>query len=88
MEAAVAETRRLDTPRAARRVIANVRLAVSGGRRLELAVVALLAEGHVLVEDVPRRRQDDAGKALARSLDCSFAACSSHRTCCRPTSPA
>jgi MoxR-like ATPase len=39
---------------------------------IELAVVALLAEGHLLIEDVPGVGKTTLGHALARSLDCKF----------------
>jgi MoxR-like ATPase len=39
---------------------------------IELAVVALLAEGHLLIEDVPGVGKTTLGHALARSLDCNF----------------
>jgi MoxR-like ATPase len=39
----------------------------------ELLLVALLTEGHVLLEDVPGIGKTTLVKALARSLDCSFA---------------
>lgn len=39
----------------------------------ELLLVALLTEGHVLLEDVPGIGKTTMAKALARSLDCSFA---------------
>ncbi len=39
---------------------------------IELAVVALLAEGHLLIEDVPGVGKTTLGHALARSLDCTF----------------
>src|SRR5215813_838683 len=35
-------------------------------------VVALLAEGHVLIEDAPGVGKTALAKALARSLDCRF----------------
>jgi MoxR-like ATPase len=38
----------------------------------ELLLVALLTEGHVLLEDVPGIGKTTLAKALARSLDCSF----------------
>src|SRR5207247_1993669 len=39
---------------------------------IELAVVALLAEGHLLIEDVPGVGKTTLGHALAQSLDCKF----------------
>lgn len=39
---------------------------------IRLAVVALLAEGHVLIEDAPGVGKTVLAKALARSLDCKF----------------
>ena len=39
---------------------------------IQLAMVALLAEGHVLIEDVPGVGKTLLAKALARSLDCTF----------------
>ena len=39
---------------------------------IELAVVALIAEGHLLIEDVPGVGKTTLGHALARSLACNF----------------
>lgn len=39
---------------------------------VRLALVALLAGGHVLIEDAPGVGKTVLGKALARSLDCTF----------------
>ncbi len=39
----------------------------------ELMLVALLVEGHILLEDVPGIGKTTLAKSLARSLDCSFA---------------
>ncbi len=39
---------------------------------IELAIVTLLAEGHLLIEDVPGVGKTTLGHALARSLDCTF----------------
>jgi MoxR-like ATPase len=40
---------------------------------VDLMLVSLLVEGHVLMEDVPGIGKTTLAKALARSLDCSFA---------------
>lgn len=39
---------------------------------VELAIVALLARGHLLIEDVPGVGKTTLAHALARSFDCSF----------------
>src|SRR5947209_17456487 len=39
---------------------------------VEMAVVALLARGHLLIEDVPGVGKTTLAHALARSFDCSF----------------
>jgi MoxR-like ATPase len=39
---------------------------------IRLALIALLADGHLLLEDVPGVGKTLLAKALARSLDCSF----------------
>ena len=39
---------------------------------IELALIALLCRGHVLIEDVPGVGKTTLASALARSLDCSF----------------
>src|SRR5437762_7463402 len=39
---------------------------------IEMAIVALLAEGHLLIEDVPGVGKTTLGHSLARSLDCEF----------------
>src|SRR2546426_11554654 len=39
---------------------------------IELAIVALLAEGHLLIEDVPGVGKTTLGHALAQSLACKF----------------
>lgn len=39
---------------------------------IDLALVALLCEGHILIEDVPGIGKTTLAKAIARSLKCSF----------------
>src|SRR3989475_11635031 len=39
---------------------------------IDLAIVALLAEGHLVIEDVPGVGKTTLGDALARSLACKF----------------
>lgn len=55
------------------RLIENVSLVVLGKAEvIRLAVVALLADGHVLIEDVPGVGKTLLARALAASIDCSF----------------
>lgn len=55
------------------RVIANLGLAVHApAETLRLPLLCLLAEGHVLVEDVPGVGKTVLAKALARSLELDF----------------
>jgi len=54
-------------------VTANVSKVIIGKENvIQLALVALLAEGHVLFEDVPGIGKTTLAKALARSLGCDF----------------
>lgn len=58
----------------ARRIVENVRAAVQvQSRTLEHLIVALLAEGHVLMEDYPGVGKTALARALSRSIDCQFA---------------
>ena len=55
------------------RLLDNVGKVVLGKPEvIRLAVVALLAEGHVLIEDVPGVGKTLLARALAASIDCSF----------------
>ena len=57
----------------AEKVIANIEHVIIGKRDVvELAVVALLCQGHLLIEDVPGVGKTMLARSLARSLDCSF----------------
>lgn len=58
----------------ARRVRENVSRVIVGKEDIvELLLCALVAGGHVLLEDVPGTGKTVMAKALARSLDCRFA---------------
>src|SRR4051794_10731752 len=62
-----------DVQAAARRLCDNVEQALVGKRgAVELAVVALLCEGHVLIEDVPGTGKTTLARALAQSLGGTF----------------
>jgi MoxR-like ATPase len=57
----------------AHRVIDNIQQVILGkAQAVELAVIALLSQGHVLIEDVPGVGKTMLGKSLARSIDCLF----------------
>src|SRR5271155_431419 len=55
------------------RLLENVGLVVLGKPGvIRLAIVALLAEGHLLIEDVPGVGKTLLARAIAASIDCSF----------------
>jgi MoxR-like ATPase len=58
----------------ARRIEENIRRAVKvSDAALEHVIVALIAEGHILVEDYPGVGKTALARALSRSIDCQFA---------------
>lgn len=58
----------------AQRIQENVAQVIIGKRNaVELMLVALLCDGHILLEDVPGIGKTTLAKALARSIDSSFA---------------
>jgi MoxR-like ATPase len=56
-----------------REIEANVEQVVRGKHKeIRLALTAMIAEGHLLIEDVPGVGKTMLAKAIARSVDCSF----------------
>ncbi len=61
-----------DVQAAGVRIAANIEQVIEGKHdMITLGVAVLLAEGHLLVEDVPGVGKTTFAKALARSIDCS-----------------
>lgn len=57
----------------AEQVIGNLEKVIVGKRQsVELIVIGLLCQGHVLIEDVPGVGKTMLARGLARSLDCIF----------------
>jgi MoxR-like ATPase len=70
---AVPESFMVASPNAARRLVDNIRQVIVGkDETIVRLVAALLANGHVLLEDVPGTGKTLLARALARSLDVSF----------------
>ena len=63
----------LHTKTAASEIVKNVEKVIVGKRdTIELVVVALLCEGHVLLDDVPGVGKTLLSKTVAQTLDCEF----------------
>src|SRR2546427_2039530 len=55
------------------RIAENVNTVIQGkDHEVRLALVCLVAEGHLLIEDVPGVGKTMLAKSIARSIDCSF----------------
>jgi MoxR-like ATPase len=62
-----------DVQNLAEKIIANIEKVIVGKRSaVELAVISLLCQGHLLIEDVPGVGKTVLARSLARSLGCSF----------------
>lgn len=60
-------------PKLAERVIDNVEQVIIGKHEVvELTLLALLCQGHILIEDVPGTGKTILARAVARSIGCSF----------------
>src|ERR671929_2310484 len=58
---------------AVQRVVENLSTVVHApAETLELTILCLLAEGHLIIEDLPGVGKTTLAKALARSVDCEF----------------
>jgi MoxR-like ATPase len=56
-----------------KRIVTNVETVIQGKREvIELTVLAMVSEGHVLIEDVPGVGKTQLAKSLARSIDGEF----------------
>jgi MoxR-like ATPase len=61
-----------DFAAAADAIVGNIEQVIEGKKAtVRLALAVLLAEGHLLIEDVPGVGKTKLAKALARSIDCS-----------------
>src|SRR3990172_8912289 len=55
------------------RLMENLERVIVGKKQsIELIVIGLLCQGHVLIEDVPGVGKTMLARSLARSLDCTF----------------
>jgi MoxR-like ATPase len=63
----------MNVPRPLQAIQDNIARVIKGKAQvIEMAVVCLLARGHLLLEDVPGVGKTTLAHSLARSLDCSF----------------
>jgi MoxR-like ATPase len=63
----------MDLKQFGERVVGNLEHVIVGkSQALELVVIGLLCQGHVLIEDVPGVGKTMLARSLAKSLDCTF----------------
>jgi MoxR-like ATPase len=67
------EVQTVDVQQFSKRVINNLEQVIVGKRQtIELAVIGLLCQGHMLIEDVPGVGKTMMARSLARSIGCTF----------------
>ena len=55
------------------RIASNIEKAIQGkGEVIRLSLIALMSEGHLLIEDIPGVGKTMLAKAMARSIDCTW----------------
>ena len=63
----------LEVQAQSRKIIDNLETVIVGKRReLELVLIGLLCQGHILIEDVPGVGKTILARSLAQSLGCTF----------------
>ena len=63
----------IDLKQFSERVVGNLEHVIVGkSQALELVVIGLLCQGHILIEDVPGVGKTMLARSLAKSLDCTF----------------
>ncbi len=63
----------LNAQKLAQKIVANVEKVIVGKTKsVELAVVALISKGHLLIEDAPGVGKTMLARSLAKSIDCTF----------------
>lgn len=69
----IVSSSQIDVQVVAEKVISNIEKVVLGKRKqISLAIAAYLAEGHILLEDVPGVAKTILARALSRSVGCVF----------------
>lgn len=75
-----------DIQATANRIVENVERVIVGKRQpVQLTVLGLLCQGHILIEDVPGVGKTVLAKSLSKSSAASSSASSSRPTCCPAT---